>query len=136
MYNRRYIIPGILFFLAAFTFPFWANLITPRYARPVVELPKNEKDCVEPVAFMRGEHMRLLNDWRDAALREGKRSYIATSGKVWEISLQNTCMKCHNDKEKFCDSCHTSNSVAPYCWDCHLPPQKQTAAARTGGKQQ
>ena len=134
MYNARYIIPGIVIFVVAFTFPFWANVFTKPFSRPAIVLPTDEKECIESAAFMQTEHMRILNEWRDAALRDGKRSYVATNGKVWEISLQNTCMKCHDDKAKFCDTCHDANSVNPYCWDCHIEPTpKQTAAKQTAG---
>lgn len=132
MYNARYIIPGIVIFIAVFTFPFWGNVTTEPFTRPAIVLPANETECIEPVAFMQTEHMRILNEWRDAALREGKRSYVATNGKVWEVSLQNTCMKCHDDMAKFCDACHTANSVVPYCWDCHIAPQAKAAAADKG----
>ena len=72
---------------------------------------------------MAANHMDLLIDWRDQALRESKRIYVATDGKKWETSLQNTCMACHTNKAEFCDACHDANSVDPYCWDCHVIPQ-------------
>ena len=134
MYNLRYIIPGLVIFVVVFTFPFWANVGTKTFKRPAIVLPTDSKECIEPRAFMQAEHMRILNEWRDAALRDGKRTYIATNGKVWEISLQNTCMKCHDDKENFCDTCHNANSVSPYCWDCHIAPAKPAAAKAATGK--
>ncbi|MDL2207427.1 sulfate reduction electron transfer complex DsrMKJOP subunit DsrJ [Desulfovibrio sp. OttesenSCG-928-M16] len=123
MYNAKYIWPGILVFVVLFTAPFWLNIGGSDYERPVVALPVAEKECVEPREYMAAEHMQLLDTWRDMALREEKREYVATSGKAWEISLQNTCMKCHTNKVDFCDKCHDSNSVDPYCWDCHLEPR-------------
>jgi cytochrome c oxidase subunit 2 len=39
------------------------------------------------------------------------------------MSLQNTCMHCHSNKQKFCDECHTYVAVKPYCWDCHIAPK-------------
>ena len=125
IHNAKYVIPGIIVFVAAVTFPFWFNLASPAYVRPALALPADQKECVETVEFMRAEHMQLLSDWRDKALREGLRSYTSSNGTVWEISLQNTCMSCHTDREKFCDACHTSNSVAPYCWDCHIEPENR-----------
>ena len=35
----------------------------------------------------------------------------------------NTCLKCHNDYEQFCDKCHKTNNVEPYCWSCHVLPK-------------
>ncbi|HID97609.1 MAG TPA: hypothetical protein EYP57_05405, partial [Thermodesulfobacteriaceae bacterium] len=82
-----------------------------------------KKECVENTAFMRSTHMQLLNDWRDQALREGNREYVNHKGEKITISLQNTCMKCHSNKEAFCDKCHTYAGVKPYCWDCHIAPK-------------
>ncbi len=143
MYNAKYIWPGILIFLGLFTIPFWANFGASKYERPAIALPQGKAAnatewaqtdqlvrisqpgtaCVEVGAYMRAEHMQILNEWRDKALREGKREYVASNGSVWNISLQNTCMKCHGNKADFCDKCHDSNSVKPYCWDCHVAPK-------------
>jgi hypothetical protein len=123
MYNAKYIWPGILIFVVIFSSPFWINIGSDKFERPAVALPLTEKECVEPGAYMSAEHMQLLDTWRDMALREEKREYKSTTGKVWEISLQNTCMKCHVNKVEFCDKCHAANSVDPYCWDCHVEPR-------------
>lgn len=126
MYNAKYIVPGIIIFLVLFTAPFWVNLGSSEYKRPDIKLPDPQMatECVEPVAYMAAEHMQMLNTWRDMALREEKREYVASNGKKWVISLQNTCMSCHKDKADFCDKCHNSNGVDPYCWDCHIAPEE------------
>jgi hypothetical protein len=123
MFNAKFIIPGVLVFLVLFSAPFWLNIGSGSYKRPEIALPVTEKECVEPREYMAAEHMQLLDTWRDMALREEKRTYVSTSGKVWNISLQNTCMTCHTDKAGFCDKCHDANSVDPYCWDCHVEPR-------------
>lgn len=124
MYNAKYVIVAIIVFAVLFTTPFWiGGLGAKKYARPDVALPQNEKECVEPVAYMRAEHMQLLNLWRDEALRNENRTYVSSTGKKWEISLQNTCLKCHGNTTDFCDKCHISNSVYPYCWTCHILPK-------------
>ncbi len=123
MYNAKYIWPGIVLFLVLFSAPFWLNIGSSGHARPDVVLPLKEKECIEPRAYMAAEHMQMLDSWRDMALREEKREYVSTSGKIWTVSLQNTCMTCHSDKANFCDKCHTANSVDPYCWDCHVEPR-------------
>ena len=38
--------------------------------------------------------------------------------------MRQHCMKCHTNKEKFCDECHTYAAVKPYCWDCHIQPKE------------
>ena len=72
---------------------------------------------------MRAEHMYLLNEWRDQALRYENRTYVSSTGKKWTISLLNTCLKCHSNYEEFCDKCHVSNIGDPYCWTCHILPK-------------
>ena len=136
MYNRRYIIPGIVAFVIACLFPFLLNVTSEPYGRPALEMPKGETACIESTEFMRSEHMRMLVEWRDAAVREGKRAYTASDGKEWEVSLQNTCMSCHTNRQQFCGTCHDANSVRPDCWTCHVAPETPGARrlAAKGGK--
>ncbi|MGN1038347.1 MAG: sulfate reduction electron transfer complex DsrMKJOP subunit DsrJ [Mailhella sp.] len=131
MYNAKFVIPGIIIFAGLFTAPFWINMLSSSHEEVKVELPakpvtffgEERTQCVEPKTWMAANHMELLLQWRDKALRENKRIYVASDGKKWETSLQNTCMACHSNKADFCDKCHTANSVNPYCWDCHVVPQ-------------
>ena len=131
MYNAKFVIPGILIFAGLFTAPFWINMLSSGQQKVEVVLPAEpvtffgeaRSECVEPREWMAANHMELLLEWRDQALREGKRIYVASDGKKWETSLQNTCMACHSNKADFCDKCHNANSVNPYCWDCHVVPQ-------------
>ena len=32
------------------------------------------------------------------------------------------CVKCHSNKERFCDRCHDYAGVKPTCWNCHIVP--------------
>lgn len=129
MYNGGKILFGIFIFLAAATFPLYSNIgkadVRPE---PSIDTPAiqqlSEKKCIEPTEFMRAEHMVLLNEWRDLAVRNNSRVYVAGDGKRYTISLQNTCMRCHSNKTEFCDSCHNYSGVSPYCWDCHLAPKE------------
>jgi hypothetical protein len=125
MYDRKFINIAAVIVVVLFTSPFW--LSTGGYVRPPLELPANASECIEPVEFMRAQHMTLLNEWRDQALRNEKRIYVASDGRRWEISLQNTCMQCHSNSEKFCDTCHVSNSVRIDCWKCHIRPEANGA---------
>ncbi len=123
-YNTPAIVVGVLIFLGLFSIPFLANL--GKTAVPLkVEVGTTEKNCVESTAFMKSSHMTLLNTWRDDVVRDGKRIYKSTSGKTYEMSLQNGCLKCHTKKDQFCDRCHSYVDVSPKCWDCHLAPQPQ-----------
>jgi hypothetical protein len=130
MYDGNKIIAGLVIFIVLLTYPIWSSLggaaqaPKPSLETPVIE-KMAEKKCIENTQFMKSSHMQLLIDWRDEALRNGNRTFKNTEGKNIVISLQNTCMKCHSNKDKFCDSCHTFAAVKPYCWECHLTPEKQ-----------
>ncbi|MFZ5585800.1 MAG: sulfate reduction electron transfer complex DsrMKJOP subunit DsrJ [Thermodesulfobacteriota bacterium] len=114
---------GIIVFLAIFTFPIW-NARLKAAPVPEIQLPKDQKQCVASKEYMRSSHMQLLDEWRDSVVRSGNRVYVAADGKRYNMSLQNECMTCHNDKAKFCDQCHNYTGVAPYCWDCHVAPKE------------
>ncbi|MDR0815854.1 MAG: sulfate reduction electron transfer complex DsrMKJOP subunit DsrJ [Desulfovibrio sp.] len=122
MYNAKAVVAGIIIFVVLCTSPFWAGRTGQDYKKTGIVPPGDEKNCVENVTFMRAQHMRLLNEWRDEALRKENRTYIAADGKKWIISLQNTCLKCHSNYKDFCQKCHVANSVDPYCWTCHIIP--------------
>jgi hypothetical protein len=132
MYDGGKIIAGLVIFVGVFTSPFWFGMgKAPVKPEPKIDTPviqqMAEKKCVESKEFMRAEHMKMLNDWRDS-LRVAKRVYVGSDGKVHNISLQNTCMNCHSNKDKFCDECHKYLAVKPYCWDCHFIPERPGAA--------
>ena len=67
--------------------------------------------------------MRLLDRWRDDAVRRAERIATTWDGRRYEKSLTRTCLGCHTDREAFCDRCHAYVAVSPYCWDCHLTPK-------------
>jgi [DsrC]-trisulfide reductase subunit J len=124
MRDRYWIIAGLSLFLGVITYPVWHNLEARTTVQPpVLVLPQHEKDCVAPVSFMRTSHMKLLLDWRDRVVREDQRKYVAYDGKVYDMNLTGTCMKCH-EKKGFCDRCHNYAGVrTPYCWNCHVDPE-------------
>jgi hypothetical protein len=127
MYNKGLVVTGLVIFVLFFTSPFLIGLVKSGPA-PEPELsPKAKlaKQCVETKEYMVESHMQMLNDWRDEAIRKGKRMYVATNGKEYAVSLQNTCMECHSNKSKFCDQCHNYAGVDPYCWECHIEPKEK-----------
>jgi len=131
MYDGWKIILGLIIFVGIATFPFIYDMgkasVPP--PKPNIETPEIQKmavkKCVETKSFMRAEHMVMLNDWRDFVVRDGDRLYTASDGHQYTMSLQNTCMKCHSNKTKFCDECHNYMAVTPYCWDCHIAPKEE-----------
>jgi hypothetical protein len=107
------------------SFPLWYNAASGRGSyRPVLDVGTQEKQCVEPATYMRASHMRMLDEWRNAVVREGDRLYAASDGKEYNMSLTRTCLKCHAKKEKFCDQCHSYEAVTPNCWNCHVIPEE------------
>ena len=127
MNDKGKIVAGLIIFFAILTFPLWYNRGIAS-APPKVDLtPKAQaaKTCIADKAFMRTEHMKLLNDWRNTVVRDGKRIYVNASGKEYVASLSDTCMNCHSNKAEFCDRCHNYASVTPYCWDCHTYPEEK-----------
>jgi len=134
MYDSGKVVTGIIVFVGVVTFPLWYSFAAGDPSRRP-ELQKPQGQCVESTDYMRAFHMDLLNQWRDDAVREGKRVYASPDGRKHWISLSydgqvhnnavasKSCMDCHSSKEKFCDECHDYVGVTPYCWDCHIEPK-------------
>ncbi|MBC8204664.1 MAG: sulfate reduction electron transfer complex DsrMKJOP subunit DsrJ [FCB group bacterium] len=127
MHDSGKIILGIIVFLIIATIPFTYNIIadTDTSGAPEIEiLPQAGDKCVRSKDYMKPYHMDLLNEWRDTVVREGNRFTEGPHGNQIEMSLSNTCMDCHSNRENFCDRCHNYMAVDPYCWDCHLTPSE------------
>jgi len=108
-------------------------------AAPKPAKPALAKHCVKPAAWMRAHHMKLLDEWRNEVVREGKRGSIVVDGKRYEKSLTKGCMKCHESKARFCDQCHhwagvNRPGVEISCWHCHIVPNQPHPAAKTAGR--
>lgn len=132
---------GLAVFLALASYPFWQaagkampgpdlDLETPA----IRALPA--RDCIAPTDEMKTRHMQILDEWRTEVVRNGRRTFETPDGRRFEMSLTGTCMKCHSNKERFCDRCHDYAAVKPKCWDCHNVPEAagETAAAPVTGK--
>jgi len=137
LYDRGKVIIGIIIFLALLSFPLFYNMgkaakaPEPEINTPAIQrLPETERVCVEPKSYMKDNHMKLLNEWRDQVVREGKRDYVGFNNKKYTISLQNTCMECHSNYDNFCNKCHTYSGITPYCWTCHLNKPEEWAAGK------
>ncbi len=130
MYDKVKIIPLIIIFLGLIAFPFYYNLIKAAVVTPKPEVSLDtpeirnmkEKQCVKPKEFMSAHHMKLLDEWRNSAIRDNNRYFGTIDGVRYDKSLQKTCMHCHSNKRNFCDKCHIYADVKVYCWDCHIAP--------------
>jgi hypothetical protein len=129
MYDKGKITLAILIFLALATLPLWVGRGAKATLAPIsLDTPEirglASKECVEPAPYMRSSHMELLKSWRDAVVRDGNDLYVNHEGRKYPISLSQTCLGCHSNKENFCDTCHASSGVKPGCWSCHSAPKK------------
>lgn len=121
MNKKGIIVAGLILFLVVITLPIWYSLaFAEEVQMPELEMPTNATHCIEDASWMRANHMDLLNDWRDAVVRDAQRDYTSTSGETCTMSLTGTCLSCHTNRETFCNRCHTYADVEPTCWDCHV----------------
>jgi len=126
MYDARKIVPGLIIFFALIAFPLWLSAASGGINEPPeLTLPANEDKCIEPVEFMRSDHMNLLIDWREEVVRRNERIYTASDGQQYTKSLTDTCLSCHSPKSEFCDRCHDYVGVQPTCWTCHVDPEAE-----------
>jgi len=119
------VIPALAIFLAIVSIPFWMNLGAEEMEKP--ELPSGMSECIESREYMRINHMKMLDEWRDESVRKSEHFYTNSKGQKFEKSLVKTCMNCHSSQEKFCERCHSSVGVKNYCWDCHFTPEQMEA---------
>ena len=120
------IFAGLTVFLALALAPVWQSALHGAARKPEPKIVTKAKQCVEPTAEMRRNHMQLLNTWRDTVVRRDQRTYLAADGKTVTMSLSGTCMSCHPNKKEFCDTCHNYLAVNPYCWECHIEPKEKS----------
>jgi hypothetical protein len=126
MNDKAKILVGVAVFLVVAAFPVWRTFgVSAGVAPPKLDLPTQSSRCVEDKAYMNAYHMDLLNQWRDAVVRQDQKQYTASNGAKYDMSLTRTClsMKCHSNTDKFCNRCHTYANVAPTCWNCHVAPE-------------
>jgi len=71
IYDKGMVIIGLCIFVGVITFPFWFNLgnAAPAPEPKIADKAKAAKECVMPKAYMKVEHMQILNEWRDTDRR-------------------------------------------------------------------
>ena len=86
MGDRPLILAGLTLFVGLVTNPIWHGALDRKaaLAAPSVKLPAQEKQCVAPMSYMRSSHMKLLEGWRDEAVRDGQRQFVAFNGKTYD----------------------------------------------------
>lgn len=135
--SGKKIVLGLLVFVFVIIFPLLYNLGKAN-AGPDINLDTPEiakladKECIEPTEYMRANHMQLLLEWRDAKVREGATIYINSKGKSYDISLQDTCLKCHSDNTPSKTTLSTNNQPT----NSSSNPAKASAASVTSSPNQ
>lgn len=79
MYDSGKIITGLVIALILLTFPLWYNMGSASMPAPDPKLTPKAKaagKCIMPKIEMKTGHMQLLDDWRNAVVRDGQRYYI------------------------------------------------------------
>lgn len=123
MKDRKWIYAGLGVFVALILLPTWYDAATPASsAPPELEYPEDATTCVEGTEWIRANHPVLLNEWRNAVVREGQTEFVSSTGAHYTMSLTGTCLECHENRAAFCDRCHEYADVTPTCWDCHVEP--------------
>lgn len=126
MYDKGKVLLFIAVLVLFVLFPFLYGAAEGNDGKPPeLEQPMSESECIEAKPYMRAWHMDLLDHWRDEVVRDASRKYTSATGKTYEKSITNTCMKCHENEQRFCGECHNYAGVDPYCWDCHNDPKKE-----------
>jgi [DsrC]-trisulfide reductase subunit J len=127
MTSRMRVGLGLGAFLLLGAYPAWNALASGVQAeRPALERARDSvavTGCLEDTTWMKAHHQALLNQWRTAVVRDGKRTWESSTGRSWDMSLTGTCLKCHTNTETFCTRCHDYADVQPTCWSCHVVPQ-------------
>ncbi len=125
MNKKTKIILFIVVFCAILIIPFAVNAgnksttVDVSLDTPEINAMGENAQCIEDAQWMRENHMKLLDQWRNDVVRDGSTQYVSSTGQVYEKSLDDTCLKCHSNPEEFCNKCHESANVEFYCWDCH-----------------
>ena len=136
--RKTNVIIGILVFLLVASIPMLMNIGKSSAAEaPEVSLNTPEilamgdnAKCIYDTEYMRHHHMEILADWKVHVVRYNQDVFVSKDGKKYEMSLQNTCLKCHSNYDEFCKKCHDYNGVEPNCWNCHVNPSTAIGGAK------
>jgi hypothetical protein len=94
-----------------------------RTLQPLVEKAR-AGTCVEEPAFMRRNHMKLLQHQRDDTLRGGVRTGKYSLKECVACHASQTSQSVNAEASNFCQSCHNYAAVKIDCFECHAntPP--------------
>ncbi|MEE9612740.1 MAG: hypothetical protein V3W19_15920, partial [Desulfatiglandales bacterium] len=87
MYDGGKIITGLIIGVILLLFPVWWYQAGKASKAPEPVLSARAKEageCIEAKTFMRTQHMKILDGWRNEAVRGADRFYKSSSGKIYE----------------------------------------------------
>jgi len=132
--DKPVIVMGLVLFVVILLFGTAYNLANGKAGQaPYVGPAAQGTRCVKPRKWMRENHMKLLEEWRNEVVRQGKRGFVVVDGRRYDKSLTKGCLRCHQSKARFCDQCHryagvTHKGVKLDCWNCHIIPSHPASA--------
>ena len=130
MNKNRLVALGLILFVVLFTIPVLMNLgKTVTQTQPPALLQDAQamqaladKLGVKNIEEYREKHKQVLAEWKDAAVRDGKRIYVTRDGREIPISLENLA-----SQPQLCSTCHDYAGIEkPNCWTCHVEPKGGT----------
>jgi len=102
--DRPLILAGLTLFVGLVTTPSGTALSTEKRPSPLRRSNSLPGKAVRrATSYMRSSHMRLLEDWRNEAVRDGQRQFVAFNGKTYDKN-PNPHLRhaCHTDRKEFC----------------------------------
>jgi hypothetical protein len=130
MSKNRLVALGLILFVLLFTAPFLLNL---GKTRAQTEPPALLQDAqamqalADKIGVKNGDefiekHRQILSEWKELAVRDGKRIYVTKDGRKIQISLENLA-----SQPQYCSTCHDYVGIeTPSCWTCHEEPKGGT----------
>ena len=124
MPKLRFIALGLFLFLLIFTLPVLLNIGKPKAQTLPPSIAQNEQALtdlarklgVKDIDEFRARHKQVLAEWKDLAVREGKRIYVTPDGREIPINLEELA-----SQPQYCNDCHDFVGIEkPSCWTCHV----------------
>ncbi len=134
MYDGGKIIAGLIIGIGLLLSPFIYNAGKAAKA-PEPELSakaKEAKECVAPKQYMTAWHMHLLDNWRNAVVRDGERYYDTQQDKWWNYRFDTRLIEqwrrlvsgVDEGDKKFGTDKTYYKSLQVTCMDCHSNKSK------------
>ncbi|WP_088186428.1 sulfate reduction electron transfer complex DsrMKJOP subunit DsrJ [Desulfosporosinus sp. FKA] len=123
MYKGGRIIASLVVFVAFLGFPFFYNMgkanAEPKNLAENIKLIESTQHDIEPASWMIANHMKLLDQWRQAYVRDGQTIYVNNRGEKFPININTWSNTVGANSNQFCITCHNYVGVQLNCFSCH-----------------